>query len=361
VNDSDPRPPRPDYKVYRSRRNPIKELRGKGDLQGLRNLLKRDRDPERERERKPGRGLTPGRIVAWIAGAIFAWLLLSLVLFMISAALQKGVSDSTEQALSGSGSMLTGSNILVLGSDARTGDSIDKSQSGPSRADTIMVVHAAFGAVRKLSIPRDAEAAIPGHDTQKINASYALGGPALTARTVEQYLGNGLKINHVIEVNFKNFPQFIDAFGGVTVNNRTRICSPPFDNFWRGFRLRKGERHLNGRRALGFARVRKNPCAPNENDLDRAARQQELLNGIRRRMLTPGGFLRLPLISWNAPKAIRSDLRGPGLLALAADAAAGSSDDPIVLEPSCLDCGAGGSLQVSEGSRADAVRRLTHG
>jgi hypothetical protein len=48
-------------------------------------------------------------------------------------------------------------------------------------------------------------------------------------------------------------------------------------------------------------------------------------------------------------------------MALAADASAGSSEAPIVLEPSCLDCGAGGSLQVSEGSRADAVERLTRG
>jgi len=357
VNDSDPRPPRPEYKVYRSRRNPLKDLRRKGDIQGLRNMLKR----RRERPPREGRGLTPGRVVAWFAGAVVAWLALSLVLFMISAALQDGVSERTERALSGGGNMLSGSNILVLGSDARTGDSIDESQAGPSRADTIMVVHAAFGSFRKLSIPRDAEAAIPGHDTQKINASYALGGPALTTRTVESYLGNGLKINHVIEVNFKNFPEFINAFGGVTVNNKTRICSPPFDNFWKGFYMRKGERKLNGRRALGFARVRKNNCAPGENDLDRAERQQELLNGLRRRILTPGGFLRLPLISWRAPKAIKSDLRGPGLLALAADAAAGSSEDPIVLEPSCLDCGAGGSMQVSEGSRADAVERLVEG
>jgi LCP family protein required for cell wall assembly len=357
MDNPDPKPSRPEYKVYRSRRNPLRELRRKGDLQGLRNLLSRrgDRGP---RERK---GLSPGRIVAWIAGAIGVWLLFSLIVFMISASVQEGVSDATERALSGRGNLLTGSNILVVGSDARTGESIDESQKGPARADTIMVVHAAFGGVRKLSVPRDAEADIPGHGTQKINASYALGGPALTVETVESYLGNGLRINHLVEVDFKDFPEFIDAFGGVTVNNKTRICSPPYDNFWKGFRLRKGERHLNGRRALGFARVRKNNCAPNENDLDRAERQQELLNGLRRRLLTPGGFVRLPLISWRAPKAIKTDLRGPGLLALAGDAAAGSSDDPIVLEPSCLDCGAGGSLQVSEGSRAEAVRRLTKG
>ena len=39
--------------------------------------------------------------------------------------------------------------------------------SGPSRADTIMLVHAALGSVRKLSIPRDTEAEIPGHGTQQ--------------------------------------------------------------------------------------------------------------------------------------------------------------------------------------------------
>jgi LCP family protein required for cell wall assembly len=345
--------PPPEYKVYRSRRNPLAGLRPKADLEGLRRRLGGRRD------REPGdRPITPGRVVKWIALGVGGWLLLSLLLFMLSATLQGGVSDGAEEALSSKGNLLTGSNILILGSDARTGESIDKSQEGPARADTLMVMHAAFGGVRKLSIPRDAEAQIPGHGIQKINAAYALGGTALTIETVEGYLGNGLKIDHVVEVDFEDLPEFIDAFGGVTVKVKTRICSPPFDNFWKGFNLRAGERKLNGRRALGFARVRKNSCAPNENDLDRAERQQELLNAIRRRMLTPGGFLRLPLISWRAPQALKTDLRGPGLLALAVDAAAGSSEDPIVLEPSCLDCGIGGSLRVSDGSKAEAVKRL---
>jgi LCP family protein required for cell wall assembly len=345
--------PPPEYKVYRSRRNPLAGLRPKGDLEGLRRRL------GRRREREPGdRRITPGRIVKWVALAVGGWLLLSLLVFMLSALLQDGISDGAERALSSQGNLMTGSNILILGSDARTGDSIDESQTGPARADTIMVMHAAFGGVRKLSIPRDAEAEIPGHGVQKINAAYALGGPALTIETVENYLGNGLKISHLVEVDFEDLPEFIDAFGGVTVNVANRICSPPFDNFWKGFNLRAGERHLDGSRALGFARVRKNNCAPNENDLDRAERQQELLNAIRRRMLTPSGFLRLPLISWRAPQALKTDLRGPGLLALAVDAAAGSSEDPIVLEPSCLDCGVGGSLRVSDGTKAEAVRKL---
>jgi LCP family protein required for cell wall assembly len=255
--------------------------------------------------------------------------------------------------------MLGGTNILVLGSDARTGDSIDESASGPSRADTIMVVHSELGAVRKLSIPRDTEAEIPGHGSRKINAAYALGGPALTIETVEGFLGNGLEINHLVEVDFEDFPAFIDALGGITVNNKTRICSPPFDNFWKGLHFRKGELDLNGTRALGYARVRKNPCAPTEDDRDRAARQQEVMRAIGAQAKSPSTFFRLPWVSWQAPKALKTDMRGPALMGLFADVATGNSDETDVLDGTC--CDLEGDIQVSPGTRAEAVDKLLNG
>jgi LCP family protein required for cell wall assembly len=298
-------------------------------------------------------------VLKWIALAILGWLLLSLVLFLISAQMQDGVSPQAERALSDDGNLLTGSTILVLGSDARTGDSIDESQSGPSRADSIMLVHAALGSVRKLSIPRDIEVQIPGHGTNKVNAAYAFGGPALTIETVEQFLGNGLQISHLVEVDFEDFPELIDSLGGVTVQNKTRICAPPFDNFWKGFRLRKGERELDGERALGYARVRKNPCAPAEDDRDRAARQQEVLRAIGDAATSPGAFLRLPLVSWRAPQALKTDMKGPGLMALFADMATGNSDETAVLEAGC--CVNGSNLFVSDGAKRDAVDKLLNG
>lgn len=297
----------------------------------------------------------------WIAFAIAGWLAFSLVLFLVSAQIQKGVSGNTEKALTGGGSLLTGSNVLVLGSDSRSGASIDKTQAGPGRADSILLLHSAFGSVRKLSIPRDSYAQIPGHDAQKINAAYALGGAALMVNTVESFLGNGLKINHVVEVDFKDFPQLIDSLGGVTVDNKTSICSPQFDNFYKGFRLSKGKHTLDGRTALGFARVRHNNCAPNENDLARAARQQQVLSGIRSKLLSPVSFLRLPLISWRAPKTIQTDMAGPGLMGLFTDLITGNSDTSTVLKPSCLGCGPGDSLLVSEGEKRSAVRTLLKG
>ena len=352
---NDPTPDPPEYKVYRSRRKPV--ARG-GDLDALRKRLSRNRDgdePRAPRDRPP---ITPGRVLKWVALAIAGWLLLSLLLFLISAQTQEGVSAETERALSSQGSLFTGSNILVLGSDVRTGESIDESQSGPGRSDTIMLVHAAFGSVRKLSIPRDVEVEVPGHGINKINAAYALGGPALTIETVEGFLGNGLKVNHVVEVDFKNFPDFIDSLGGITVTNKTRICSPPFDNFWKGLHFKKGEIDLNGRRALGYARVRKNSCAPAEDDRDRAARQQQVLSAIGSQVKSPSTFVRLPWVSWNAPRTLRSDMNGLQLMGLFADMATGTSDKTEVLEATCC---RGSNLFVSDGAKADAVRKLVEG
>jgi LCP family protein required for cell wall assembly len=349
-----PDSPPPQYKVYRSRRRPFAGLGG-GELGDLRQRLRRPREPRPPRERQP---LSVGRVLKWIAVGVLGWLLLSFVLFILSAQVHKGVSAGAKDSLSGGGTLLTGSNVLLLGSDQRVGESIDKSQTGPSRADTIMVMHVGLGSIRKLSIPRDAYAQIPGHGAQKINAAYAIGGPPLVVKTVENYLDNRLKINHLSEIDFENFPKFIDAMGGITVTAKHRICSPPFDNFWKGLHFHRGQNKLNGTRALGFSRVRKNKCAPSETDIERGERQQEVMSGIFRKVLTVSTFVRLPWVAWKGPQALRTDLHGPGLLALAADAVTGRAGKTVVMEPSCQGCGPGGSLLISEGERRDAVNKL---
>ncbi len=356
MNPSSGPPDPPEYNVYRARKKPL--ARG-GDLNALKRRLSRSRGDDEPRPPRDGeRRVTPGRILKWIAVAVGVWLVLSLTLFLISATTQEGVSPEAERALSSGGTMLTGTNILVLGSDARTGESIDEGLQGPGRSDTIMLVHAALGGVRKLSIPRDVEVDIPGHGVNKVNAAYAIGGPALTIETVESFLGNGLEINHLVEVDFEDFPNFIDSLGGITVDSRSRICSPPFDNFWKGIRFKKGENELDGRRALGFARVRKNTCAPAEDDRDRAARQQEVLRAIGSQVKSPSTFFRLPLVSWAAPRTLKTDMNGFQLMALFADMATGNSSDTEVLEATCCN---GSNLFVTDGAKADAVEKLENG
>jgi LCP family protein required for cell wall assembly len=354
------RPPgRPEYRVYRSRRRLVDRLRPPGDLGALRDLRRR---PERPREAPevpaPRRRIDWKRILRWVGIVVAAWLALSLVLFLVSSQLEQSATERAERALSGGGNLVTGSTVLVLGSDERSEETAEPGSGGPGRADSIMLLRVGVGTVRKLSILRDSYAEIPGHLPQKINAAYAIGGTALMIETVEAFMGNDLRINHVVEINFEDFPELIDALGGIDINVRRRICAPPFGNFPRGIRLGKGEHHLNGRRALGFARVRKNPCNPEEDDRARAKRQQQVLGAIRSRLLSPVTFFRLPWVSWQAPKTVRTDMAGPNLFALFGDLVTGGAGKTRVLEPTCLGCGPGSSAVVSPEAKRREVRRL---
>lgn len=340
----------PDYKVYRSRRTLRDRLRPPESLAALRSRTKRPR-PDGGSGRGP---ITAGRVVKWILLGVLAWILLSLVIFLISAQVQQGVSRSAEQALDPGSSLLAGSTVLVLGSDARPKGSREPGAGGPARADSILLLRGSVGEVRRVSVLRDSYAQIPGDGAQKINAAYAIGGAGLMSRTVKQFLGDGVEINHLIEVNFEDFPAFINALGGINVELKRCVRSAPFSG--RKFSLGAGGHHLNGRQALAFARVRKNKCAPNEDDRQRAARQQQVISAIRSRMLSPAAFIRLPWVAWKAPQAIRTDLAGPGLFALFLDVMTGGSPATDVVKPSGFR--PDGALDVSEAERAAAVRHL---
>src|SRR4051812_48826094 len=162
-----PDPSPPPYKVYRSRKR-LRDRFGGGGQTPL-DALRRRGEGEGPREPgAPGRG-RGRRILKWVAIAVAGWIALSVVLFFVSAQTTGGVSDKTKEALSGGGTVLTGSNILVLGSDQRPKNSKEPgAHSGNPRSDSIMLLHVGFGTVRKLSILRDSRADIPGHGGQRI-------------------------------------------------------------------------------------------------------------------------------------------------------------------------------------------------
>jgi LCP family protein required for cell wall assembly len=355
---------RPQYTRYRSRprlleglrRGPEPEFRGVG---GLRE----------ERKRRVGRAgrrpWTPKRVIKWIVLTIAGWLALSIVLFLVSAQIEQGkVSDSAQRALNGAGPLpFTPNTILVLGSDARPKGSKEGGANvgGPSRSDTLMLIRTGGFKSARLSIPRDTVVDIPGHGQDKINAAYAIGGAALTITTVERFLG--IKINHLAEVNFDNFPQFIDALGGVDVQLSGCVRAKLDGGDGNGgttLNLHKGTNHLDGHHALGLARVRVNACNPAENDLDRAERQQRILNGIKGQLFSATTFFRLPWVSWTAPKAIRTDMSGPTLLGLFTAIQLGGTPAPRVLKPSGVATtpGGGSGLVVSDDEKRAEVQRF---
>jgi len=256
------------------------------------------------------------RALRWALAALAAWIGISLVLFVISSMTAEGVPAAAVAALDGGGiPPFSASNTLVLGSDARPAGSKEPGADvgGPSRSDVMMLLRTGGGHSGRLSIPRDTLVNIPGHGFAKINAAYALGGPALAIRTVEDFLD--VQVNHVLLINFTNFPKLVNAMGGVTYTGSCVVSfiSGGFRNGGFTLRLQSGTHHLNGAQALALARTRINQCNPSETDLTRELRQQKLLLDMKSQMLSLSGFIRLPWIAWALPQTIETDMSGPTL------------------------------------------------
>jgi LCP family protein required for cell wall assembly len=346
----------PEYKLYRTR---PRLLGRRGDDGSVLDDFRET--PPGEKRRKP---ITVGRVVKWIVLALVAWVALSVVLFLISAQVnQDQVSaDAQRQLSSGGVGIVNAQTTLILGSDQRTAGTKEPgaSTSGPSRSDSILLVRTGGGHSAKLSIPRDTIVDIPGHGRNKINAAYAFGGAALTLQTVKQFLG--IKIDHVFEVNFANFPALVDSMGGIEYTGGCVVSriNGGAKNGGVTLRLRKGTTHINGKQALALVRTRKNACNPRENDLTRARRQQKVIGAMKSRVFSPAGFIRLPFISWNAPKTLKTDMRGPSLLGYAIGTALSGSPPTRVL-PVAPQPGGGTGLEISDADKQGAVQRFLQG
>ncbi|MGZ5320299.1 MAG: LCP family protein, partial [Solirubrobacterales bacterium] len=275
------------------------------------------------------------RALKWVGIAALAWIVLSFAAFAISAQLQKWkLADGISEQLGGNPLMLAfPQTILVLGTDVRSGAFAGPDEAEPKkcleavisgrakdascknppyRSDTIMLIRAGRGAFRKLSIPRDTLAEIPGRGPQKINSAYASGGAKLAVRTVEGLLG--IDIDQVAIIDFDGFRSFIDTIGGIEVDLPTDVCSDVSGGAF-SLDLEQGENHLDGFQAITLARTRSNSCGSGAftgTDVERAQFQQLILDGIRGKLTSitslPMNFIKGPLIGWNAPKAMVSSM-----------------------------------------------------
>ena len=171
-----------------------------------------------------------------------------------------------------------GTNILLLGSDTRTG--ADAALVSGSRADTIMLMHipADGKGVYIISIMRDTWVNIPGYGPAKINAALNYGGISLQVATVENLVG--VKIDHVAEIEFEGFKSLVNAIGGVDVQVPFAFTS----NVWT---FTPGLMHLNGSGALSFVRERYSFA---DGDYQRVRNQRAFLRGLYSTMKAKGAL-----------------------------------------------------------------------
>ena len=181
--------------------------------------------------------------------------------------------------------------VLIIGLDYR--DWV--AGEGAPRSDTmiLLTIDPLTKTAGMLSIPRDMWVNIPGFENSRINTAYSLGegsklpggGPELARKTVEQFIG--VPIQYYAQVDFSTFASFIDEIGGIDIYNDENLRLDPIGVGKDKIKLTCcGMRHLDGERALAYARFRKDK----EGDINRSKRQQKVIIAIRNKVLSPENF-----------------------------------------------------------------------
>lgn len=200
--------------------------------------------------------------------------------------------------------------------DQRTG----REAEGAIRADSIVIVHinAAHDQAFLVSLPRDAEVAIPpypktnfaGMSAEKINAAFAMGatkngapdpspegrgrGAELTAMTIDQLVPGGIDFNAVFILNYDGFLSILKVLGGVEMCVDEEVWSIHYDRNGKkvypdlpdgvGKYYKVGCYPMQDWEALDYARQRHLP----DGDYGRQRHQQQLIKAIIKRMTTVG-------------------------------------------------------------------------
>jgi LCP family protein required for cell wall assembly len=165
--------------------------------------------------------------------------------------------------------------ILILGSDIRANSGEER-----GRSDTTILLRLdnEKNLISVMSIPRDLQVDIPSVGLEKFNAAYTYGGPKLTLQVVKEL--TGLKVNHVINIDFLGFVRAVDAIGCVytDVDHRyyhSNVGVPPEEQYSE-INIQPGYQKLCGKKALQYVRFRHT-----DTDIVRSARQQSFLSQAR--------------------------------------------------------------------------------
>lgn len=166
--------------------------------------------------------------------------------------------------------------VLVIGSDARPGQDVER-----SRADAIQLLGVdGKGGAGLMGFARDLWVPIPGHGSGKLNSSMVFAGPSGQVKSVSGI--SGIDVDGYVVTGFDGFKEIVDDTGGLNF-----MAPKAMDSHLSGGQLKKGYNHLDGMEALAYARERK--TLPG-GDFDRSRNQGLLLAAaaLQARVKGPG-------------------------------------------------------------------------
>lgn len=179
-------------------------------------------------------------------------------------------------------------NVLLLGMGGQGHD-------GPLLTDTIVVAQISTDTREAvlLSIPRDFVVLLPTGGFRKINAAYAFAelatvgsGGAAAIETAEAL--TGLTIPYFAAVDFAGFTQAVDHIGGLTVTVDRAFTDATYPDERYGYltpiTFTAGEDHMNGTRALQFARSRHGTNGEG-SDFARSERQKKIITAFAQKII----------------------------------------------------------------------------
>ncbi|MFE6482704.1 LCP family protein [Streptomyces sp. NPDC057757] len=187
-------------------------------------------------------------------------------------------------------------NILIIGTDKRTGEGNEKYGDSGSvgHADTTILLHVSKDRTNAtaLSIPRDlivdvpdcetkqsdgSTKVIPGSTDVRFNTSLGQDGrdPGCTMRTVKA--ATGISVDHFMMADFNAVKTLTTAVDGVEV-----CLAKDVDDDDSKLKLSAGKHTIEGETALAFLRTRHS--FGNAGDLDRIKIQQQFLSSLMRKM-----------------------------------------------------------------------------
>ena len=239
-----------------------------------------DEDEGMRREEKPFFSEKIIRIIGGIIGIIIV-LLVVITIFGGKIFSKLASGGNTTQLASGKGVI----NILLVGQDGR------EDVEG-SRSDSMMLVsvNKGTGKVKIVSLMRDMYVSIPGHDDNRINAAYSLGGVKLLEQTIENDFQ--VKIDGNVQIDFESFKTIIDKVDGVEIELSQEEADYLNTAYWQnGWSLSAGVQTLNGDQALAYSRIRQ----VGNSDFQRTERQRTVLMTVFRKVKGQGKLKMLSL------------------------------------------------------------------